>query len=286
MDLKYFLLIIVAIYFLSSFVNVVHISTLPSTQQEELKQRSKFRSEYLSSHLKEEKPNPPSTFDFEENVWIKNNDLYAATQKNSRDYKRDYFDLEKLDMKLPTGNELYILLKSEYIDSTLDQANYRFNLVNLPVNTRIPTASTVSLDKPYEKLIRKDIMQWNNIFPIYYKIDKNLIKLGGLKLTYVADTDSEFIVDAYVKLIYMDRPLCFKVHYYGRKERGADFLNGERNSFMIKLIRLQPILTSEYNDQVAPSGRTDGDIGPFMSMRDNMAYVDEYNKSHKGAVGI
>jgi len=295
MRLIYFSLVVIAIYFISSLVNVVHINTLPPQQQEELNQRLKFRSDYLSSHLKDKTgqkeedshaQQTPQSLDFEQNVWIRNNDLYSATQKNSRDYKRDYFDLEKLDMKLPTGNELFILLRSEYIDSTQDQANYRFNLINLPVTTRIPTASTASLDRKYEKLLRKDILQWNNVFPIYYKLNKELIDLKGFKLTYVAETETEFVLDAVIKLTYMKKPMCFKVHYYGRLERGADFLNGERESYILKLVRLQPITTAEYNEQVSPKDRPDGDIGPFMSMRDQMAYVDQYNKSHSGAVGI
>lgn len=294
MRLIYFLLIVMSVYFITKMINVVHVDSLPDDQRRELRERSKFRSDYLSNHLKLKKDQDESKtiqiqsdsvplkegFTFEQNAWIKNTDIYSSSQKNSRNYKKDYFDMSTSTiMELPRANELFILIRSEYIDTTYSNNKYKFNLANLPVTSRTPSTSTYHSDKKYIKLVKREIMMWNNIFPKYYNTDKDLIQIKDFKPTYIAETEYEFVLKADVKLVYRMRSMHFRIEYYGQLIKGLDFINGEKNTYDMKLIGIDAITKSDFDSQLRPNQR--GNISSFITMEEQLKYVDAVNKSHK-----
>ena len=306
-NLLYFLIVVVAIYFVTTMINVVHVSTLPPTQQAELAARSKFRSDYLNNFLRVEESNPPKEnfasinnpsgtladqsdrrafaqsdgFTFEQNVHIKNTDLYSSAQIDSRDYKIDYFDLDgKQPMDLPTANDLFILIRSEYIDTTYANDKYKFNLMNLPTRPHVPNATTSRTDKKYIDLVRRDILLWNNLFPRYYHTNRQLIKIKEIKPTFINETDAEFVLKADIKLGYQSRSMHFRVEYYGQRNKALDFLNGETDTYVLKLLSIRPMTKTEFDADPDPSNLDP--TAPFVTMQAQMIYVDKVNKLHQG----
>lgn len=279
MKIFYFLLVILAIYFIMTRIDVVHINTLPHTQQSELQNRSKFRSHLLDNYVKSDSnANQIEHFAFKENEYLKNTELYSAKQFNSPDYKHDYFDLYTTPMTLPTANDLFILLRSEYIDSTYANNKYKFNITNLPTTNRYPNMDTTAEDKKYIKQIKHDIMSWNNLFPKYYHTNKRLIIIKSIKLIFIKETEFEFVVQAIVKLSYRNRLMHFQVEYYGQINRTDDILNGVGNTTTIKLVGLIPMSRSDFDIQ--PDSMYQEARSPFISMDEQLKYVNKINQMH------
>ncbi len=280
----YFLFIVIAIYYIITKINVVHVNTLPFKQKKELRKRSKFRSMIVDNHVRCDNENESTKpaeepVTFKENELLKYTDIYSASGKNTRDYKHDYFDFLSEPIELPGANDLYILLRSEYIDTEYIRNKYRFNITNQPVTSRYPNKYTISQDKKYLSKIKKDIRSWNNIFRKYYHTDKKLIDILDIKLIFITETDFEFVIQGMIKLSYKNKTMHFRINYYGQINKTDDFLNGGTNTYMLQLYNLQPISKSEFDskiDAVNLEERT-----PFMSMEDQMTYVDKINKTHQ-----
>jgi len=291
MKLLYFLLIVLIIYFITTQINVVHINTLPQNQQNELRNRSEFRSHLLDNYIKcdspidqLDRPNPVEHFEFKENEFLKNTELYSARQYNSRNYKHDYFDMNGRPIELPNANDLFILLRSEYIDSTYANNKYKFNITGLPVTSRYPNKNTIKPDKKYVSVIKRDIMSWNNLFPKYYHTDKRLITIQDIKPIFIMETEFEFVVQAIVKLSYRNKSMHFRVEYYGQINRTDDILNGPSDTYTIRLVGLKPISKSDFDIQPDPNNQEER--GPFISMDSQLKYVDKINQMHKAETNI
>lgn len=321
MKLLYFLLIILIIYYVGTKINVVHIDTLPISQQTELKSRSKIRSMIMDNHIKEklDKKNrcennfnmkmpdhkvvekmtnlnddgsvfgsnssSSSKFTFKENELLKNADLYSANGKHTRDYKHDYFDLlSEPHLKLPEPHELYILLRSEYMDTEYNRNQYRFNITGQPTTSRYPNANTVIPDKRYVKQIRKDMMSWNNLFPKYYDVKKKLIEIVDIKLIFITETDFEFVIQGMVKIKYRGKFMHFRFEYYGQINRTDDFINGGTDTYTLQLSSLKPMSKSEFESQL--DGKYLDEKSSFVTIDSQMKYVDKINKLHQKEMGL
>lgn len=311
MKLFYFLIIVLIIYFIATRINVVHITTLPETQQKELNKKSKFKSRLSDIYIEQDQSGetvpkevePSNTtsyfvgkntpqiehFTASEEKLLDNESVYSGSQFNSRNYKRDYYDLTPTDvcskLALPNMNDLFILLRSEYIDTTYAQNKYKFNSINLPVTNRYPNKNTIILDKKYTSAIKADIMSWNDLFPKYYDLNEKLIIVKDIKLIFIMETEFEFVIQAIVKLSYRHKPMFFKVQYHGSVNKTDDILNGQSDTqYELKLIELTPVAESEFTSQPNPNNQAEQST--FVSMDQQLKYVDKINKMHKEETNI
>lgn len=305
MKLIYFLIILIAIYLIATQIKVTHVNSLPNPQKRELKERFRFRK-LLDNYVKtepevdfdadvngssgndlndfspneskmesESKPNllqPKPRATFQDNRMIGYTDKYSSEQFQSTNYKHNFYDFSGGNIELPNANNLYILIKSEYVD---DQ--YRFNVSGQPVTTRYPSKSLDHLDRKYIKHIRRDIEAWNELFYKYYQTNKQHIQVRGIKPIFVMETLNEFIIKVNVSLLYLGRSMHFQLLYYGQIERTDDFLDGSVDKYILQLVEIKPITKSEFDTQTMPNESP----SPFMSMNEQMEYVDRINQMHK-----
>jgi hypothetical protein len=284
MKLFYFLIVIAIIYFIATQIKVVHVDTLPNEHKTEVNNRSKIRSMLISNHLKDNKksknnsepetksvPVKKPSFTMEDDRLVGYTDEFSSEQFNSQNYKHDYYDLSGNPRVFPNISNLVFLIKSEYAD-----VDYRFNVPNQPVTMRYPNRNTSEQDAKYIKYIRRDIEQWNDLFKKYYQTDKKLIKINGIRLLFIRETTNDFVLTSNVSLSYLGKTLHCELTYYGQIERNDDFLNGATDMYTLQLVTIKPISKSEFNIQVEPN-----DEGPFMSMREQLDYVDRMNRIHQ-----
>jgi hypothetical protein len=288
MKLIYFLLIVLAIYLLATSINVVHINSMPAEHQAELKEKSKIRS-YLKNDNVECKSSttaPPlqENFDFKENEYLKNSELYSAKEYNSPNYKHDYFDLESRPIILPTANDLFILIRSEFIDSTYHNNKYKFNITGLPVTNRYPNKNTLKQDKKYVKKVTQQIDLWNNIFPRYYNTSDRLIQIKEIKPIFIMETDFEFVIQTLVRLLYRGKTMHFYVEYYGQINRTDDILNGVGDTYDLQLIGFKPVSKSEFDAQPFPTDREEPSA--FMPIAKQQEYAEKVNQMHRRETGL
>jgi hypothetical protein len=292
MKLIYFLLVVLAIYFIATSINLVHINSLGPKQQKELKEKSKFKS-YMANYVKcdsnesnklQENFEPKENFAFKENEYLKNSELYSAKQYNSPNYKHDYFDLLGRPIILPGANDLFILIRSEFIDSTYHNNKYKFNLMGLPVTNRYPNKNTLTLDKKYVKKVKQEINQWNNIFPRYYNTSEKLIHIQDIKPIFIMETDFEFVIQTLVKLLYRGKTMHFYVEYYGQINKTDDILNGAMDTYDLQLIGFKPISKKEYESQPFPADQEE--MSAFMPIEKQRELANKVKQMHINETGI
>lgn len=296
MKIMVFLIIIAIIYFIALQIKVVHIDTLPDKHRDKLKSRSKIRRMLLVNKLVPCKYDSQSQENIQqENIQQENfqqiggyTDRYELPVRVKLDvdnedtqklcYKKDSQQTDRLWIKsLPDATNLIELIKNEFMD-----LGYRFNVANLPVTTRQSNTSTLKLDKKYLKHVRNNIESWNDIFDSYCKGDKKIITIKGIRPIFVMETDHEFIIKVLVKIFYQDRSMHLELTYYGEMDRKDDFDNWGCDSYIIQLVTIRPIVKTEYDQIVGDRNVQESEhSGPFMSMKDQMAYVDHVNKMHR-----
>ena len=251
----------------------------------ELKNRSKFKSMLLHSHIKcdqnkiilddNKNVSDDNKITFRDNKTIGYTDKYSSEEFQSTDYKHNFYDFSGGNIELPNASNLLILIKSEYVD---DQ--YRFNVSNQPVTTRYPNSNTCVIDGKYIKHIKRSIQSWNELFYKYYQTNEQLLVVKDIKLFFVLETLNEFIIKANVSLLYLGKTLHLQVSYYGEIERTDDFLNGQTDKYVLQVTEVRPITKTEFGEKIIPA-TSQSDTWPFMSMYDQMKYVDRINKLHQ-----
>lgn len=314
MKILYFLIIIAIIYFFALQIKVVHIDALPNEYRDKLASKSKIREMFFvnnlvsceNDHLKSYDENQQENFQqigghdnrYELPVRVKLDLDNADTQKlcykqnhnsshesilnqnkiNSKyDNQQDPYQTNILWLKsLPDATNLIELIKNEYMES-----KYRFNVANLPVTTRYSNASTLKLDKKYIKHVRNNIKSWNEIFNSFCKGNKKIIIISGIRPIFIMETDHEFIIKVLVKIYYQNRSMHLELTYYGEIDTKDDFDNWGSDSYIIQLTSLRPIIKTEYEQNIRAMDAQEIDrSGPFLSMKDQMEYVDQINKMH------
>jgi hypothetical protein len=267
MKLIYFLIIVIIIYFFVIQITVVHIDTIPDKQRNELNKRSELKSMLLSNHIK----CVPNQTTLSDDKLVGYNNKYSSEEFQSTNYKNNYYDLSGGYLRLPKMDELYILIRSEYVD---DQ--YRFNIPNQPVTTRYPNKYSFAIDKKFLKHVRDDIEGWNELFYKYYQTNEQYIKVVSLKPVYIMETQNEFVTTVNSCISYINKNMYYKLTYYGIIDRNDDFLNGLSDQYTLQLLNIIPISKSEFEVIV-----TDNDDGPYMTMNEQLQYVDRMNRLHK-----
>ena len=141
--------------------------------------------------------------------------------------------------------------------------SYKFNIPNLPVQTSTSTSTSTSFQfqtKKYTKKINSDMSQWQ-------KITKCKIHIQKINILMVVYTDVEAIITANAYLFCENKPLCVELKYYFRTEQPDEFDREEIS--IIQLIEITPMKRKKIN------------YSPFISMKDQMAYVNSVDTKHK-----
>jgi len=289
MKLIYFIVIILVIYFIASQIRVIHIDKLSPEKKTELNNRSKARSMLIQNYIKEENVDnagsiSKSGFQFPDNRLVGLTDKYSSEQFQSTNYKRNFQDLTGGYIELPNASNLLFLIESEYIDDqyAFGDGQYVFNITNQPVTTRNPNRHTIDQDAKYLKHIKKDIESWNELFYKYFQINDQMIFVRELKPQFIMETTNEFVIQLMASIIYRRKSLHFNMTYYGQIDRADDFLNGMTDVYTLQLINIKPIPKSDFDLVPKPFDRTEEE-GPFISMKDQMKYVDRINRMHRDA---
>ncbi len=258
MKLLLFLIIILIIYLLAINIKVVHTSTMPIVEKKEVEDRHKIRKMLTNNHIK--------TFDnYDDQQTFNYQQIEKFTPIIAPDHKND---------KLPTAKKLLSMIKSEFlIDS------YLFNIANLPVTTRHPSSDSVMKDKKYKKYIEKSIEEWNEI------LDDNYLSIKYISLFFIKETASEFVIMSNNKLLYQNKSLHLQTTFYGTFNKNDDFINGGSDTWTLQLVDIKPITKTDFDSSLNLSkkwiGADSQNYGPFMSMAEQMTYVNKINKMHQ-----
>lgn len=278
MKLAYFILIVIVIYAIASQIKVVHVDSLPDDHRQELNDRKTVRSMLVNNYIKESKPQmdskPKSSIQLEDDRLNGLLDKYSSEQFQSTDYKRNHQDLTGGLPILPNASNLLYLIRSEYVD---DQ--YKFNTPNLPVTTR-NNGMRNPTDGKYLKFIKRDIDGWNELFYKYFQSNKKYLLVREIRILFVRETEDEFFITVNVSMLYRDRTIHFQLTYYGQKLRSDDFLNDPVDEFNLQLVDIKPIPRGDFEVTYEPSD-LNGLSQPYMSMADQMKYVDRIRRMHQ-----
>lgn len=266
MKLLLFLIIVLVIYLIAINIKVVHTSTLPIIDKKELEDRQKIRQMLTTRHIKscenDEKINEIIKKPKIENFSLVNKQLSASPKYYIPGHKTN----------LPVGSKLLSMIKSEFLSES-----YTFNFANLPVTTRYPNSDSMRKDNIYKKYITKSIEEWNDVFNGDHKT-KNYLLVKNISLLFIKETENEFVIVSNIKLLYLNKSLHLQTTFYGKINRNDDFINGGFDTWILQLVDIKPIKKAEYNSSINQSNSWSG---PFMSMTEQMAYVDKINKMHR-----
>lgn len=308
-----FLIIIAVIYFIALQIKVVHTDTLPKEYHDKFSSQSQMKdiqckknlldAEYRAEENYQENFQPITQDTNQENHFpIFHSDQSLGGQEIGGYINRyelpvrvkldiDNADTQKLCHKtikpcskenplwlrsLPDATNLVELVKNEFMDP-----KYRFNIASLPVTTRYSNTHTYKLDKKYLKHVRNNIKSWNEIFDSYCKGDHNLITIREIKPIFVMETDHEFVIKVCAKILYQEKTMHLELTYYGEMDKKDDFIDWGCDTYIIQLLAIRPVIKSEYNHTIEAINAQPESNGPFMSMKDQMTYVDRINKMHQ-----
>ena len=261
MKLLLFLVIIIIIYFVMTKINVIHVDSLPPKQRDELNHKNKIKNMLLTNYIMfddEQQNYEPKKNKFQEN--------FSQMIDKSKINLRKKFNQQNQNYLMPL--ELLNKIKSEYLDR-----RHQFNFANLPVTTRYPNKNTFDQDKKYLKHITNNINEWNYIFGS----NKKMIVLKDIKPIFIMETSDEFWIKANVQLLYQKKTLHLQLTYFGQIEKSDDFLNGGNDVYILQLVAMKPISKTEFDQTIKSANENTGE---FMTMDEQLAYVDKINKIH------
>ena len=272
MKLAYFIIIVIIIYAVASQIKVVHVESLPAIHKQEVDKRSKIRSMLVNNNIKEENPSSKKlTEDKLEGLL----DKYSSEQFQSTDYKRNRQDLTGGLPVLPNSSNLLYLIRSEYVDE-----QYKFNMANLPVTTRNNSGKPNATDRKYLKFIGRDIDGWNELFYKYFQSTGKYLHTRDIKILFIRETEDEFFLTVNVFMLYLKRTIHFQLTYYGQKLRSDDIINEPDDEYNLQLVDIKPIPKSDFDVTYEPRDVAESSH-PFMSMADQMTYVDRIRRMHQ-----
>lgn len=280
MKLIYFIIVILIIYFIATQIQCMHLNSMPIDKQIEINKKHQIKSIVSPTGVIDYSIKRPIHIGtktipiFEDNQFIGHTDKYLSEQFQSTNYKQNYWDLTEDKIELPNASNLFVLIRSEYVDE-----KYAFNIPNQPVTTRYPNRNTLHADSKYLQHIKKDINSWNELFYKYYQTYQNILQVKSITPIFVMETLNEFVITVNVSLIYLGKTIHFQLTYYGQIDKNDDFFNGATNKYYLQLVNIKPITKSEYRLQPNPMNN-DTDC-PFMSMKEQLQYVDRINKLHR-----
>lgn len=285
MKLIFFIIFIIIAYIILSKLNILHIESLPDNEKTEAKTRAEVKKMLVGNHIPAK-----SHSEYVENRLESNLQRYSSEQFDSNDYTNNYWELAGSIPKpiidneinpagLPNASNLLELIRSEYQDD-----DYRFNLANLPVTSHVPNKNTIASDRKFMTAVERDIYSWNKLFQKYYGIEKKLIKVKELRSSFIQQTADEFMIVLYASLMYLNRSIHFKLQYYGQILRNDEFLNNPTTEYPLQLVDIQPIKKVDFNQ--TPVAKSVAEENPFLSMSEQLAYVDRINELHLDERGV
>jgi hypothetical protein len=148
-------------------------------------------------------------------------------------------------------NDFIKKIERKYVDK-----EYLFNASSSPI-----VENDDNTDK-YLKYIRKDIRQWGSELVI---ID--------LKVKNTIQTDSEFVIRIDGKFMYGLEMACVRMKYYGIIQEQDDIQNPKA------VCELQLISIFKISDRIFQEEPQK--VKPFMTMSEQLAYVNKINELHK-----
>jgi len=165
---------------------------------------------------------------------------------------------------LPYPLDLISLIKEEY---GTDQ--YKFNNVNLPVSFKYNDDDPI-----YISHILQDMRSWNRLFPKYYDTNRQLLAVNAIHITSIQQTEAEFIIHATASLTYLSRTMHVKVIYYGEIIRTDNILSNDTDTYILHLIDIKAIRKNDFGTKIY-------EPDPFLTMKDQLSYVERINYMHK-----
>uniref|UniRef100_A0A6C0LTK6 Uncharacterized protein n=1 Tax=viral metagenome TaxID=1070528 RepID=A0A6C0LTK6_9ZZZZ len=252
------------VYYFVTYIEVKHIDSLSEIHRNELLSRNKIRSMLINNHLRD----IPSGY-FEDNKLLGYIDKYSSEQFQSTNYKHNYYDFTGEPIELPNASNLLMLIKSEFMDE-----QYRFNIPNQPVTTRYPCYESYKKDSKLLKQLRLEVESWNVLFYKYYQTNEKLIQIKDIKMVFIQETQHEFIVKVNIALSYLYKSMHYQLTFYGQIDKTDDIINNPIEQYTLQLINIIPIMKSEYFSDIENET-------PFLTMQDQLKYVDKINKLHQ-----
>lgn len=200
---------------------------------------------------------------------VPNNVKYPKKINNyGYDFKEFTKNLLSSDANLPSTNKLISMIKSAYLDK-----QFKFNIANQPVTSRQGSMDPYS-DKKYIEYIKKNIANWNEIIPQKTNSNSKIISPKDVKIIFVKETEREFYIKTNTEIIYQKKPIYFELAFYGQIEKSYDFFKDSNDTYIIQLVEMCELKT-KYNDNHSKI------ITPFMSMDEQLAYVNKVHALHK-----
>lgn len=259
MKLLLFLIIIVVIYFIATQIKVVHLDTLPTDKKKELNDRLKMRTMLLSNHVKLSEPDKSKS----RSKSNSNSNLRSKSNSNLRSNLNSNSNANFLH-----ATELLDLIKSEHLNT-----KYQFNAATLPSTTKYINRDNMQTVKRHIKYITSNILEWNNL------LDSELLSVRQIIPVLIVETHDEFIIKVYVELLYLNKTLHLRMSYYGQIIRTDDFINDGKDVFVLQLIEINPISGADFISNITAATGRNNDT--FITMNDQLAYVDMVNLQHK-----
>lgn len=164
----------------------------------------------------------------------------------------------------PYPLDLVNLIKEEY---GTDQ--YRFNDANLIVSYKYNDNNTV-----YTNRILREMNSWNRLFPKYYDTNKILLIVNGVNVVSIQETEADAVVTAVGSYNYLSRTMHVKMIFYVEILRTDDILTNGQSTYILHLIDIKPVRKEEYDKKIYHAD-------PFMTMADQLSYVERINYMHK-----
>ena len=276
MKIILFLLIIVVIYLLATRIKIVHSNTLSNEEKKELDDRNKIRSMLMSNHIRCTTPKSLEKFgqiDSEEYSINSDSARNTSSKNNTMLIEKN----KQLSVPKESANKLLDMIRSEFLDT-----QYFFNMASQPSTTRCPNKNTIKKDKKYIKHIENNIKEWNNFLSASCNDNQSSntkpIDVIEIKPISIEETNDEFIVIANAKLFYLYKTLHLQLTYYGKIERTDDFLNGGTDTYILQLTNIKPISKNDFSQSIIAANNY---TGPFITMDEQMAYVNKIKEMHE-----
>ena len=258
MKLIPFLIIVLIVYFV-----VIQIMNAHNKTRYEKYNRSIIKHMEPFKPIKKKSMNIPSKRE-KVNKTINFNCLKKKIKK--QDFDNEWMTINRSDVPSMGKTGIYLLnkIKDTYLDS-----QYYFNDATLPVTSRSPNKNTARIDKKYLHHIKQNINNWNESFDQYGQA----FVVKDIKPIFIQETENEFVIQSNVMIYYKYHMIYLDLTFYGQIERSDDFLNGGSDIYIIQLVSAKLVSESKYHSAVKK-------YQPFLSMEENMKYVDRINKMH------
>ncbi|AVL94728.1 hypothetical protein ma342 [Moumouvirus australiensis] len=157
--------------------------------------------------------------------------------------------------------------------------NYSCDIIFNPANNPIIQTSDNFNDilKGVSKRLKKDINFWNyKLLKFHFKTKINILDMIPYKIN---QTSNEFIMEIIIYTKIQCQDSFFKIIYYGSINKDLNFFSNDlSNKYIIQFVELS-LLTKEMYQNMSQNIKLNEN--PFMTMNEQMEYVNKINKLHQ-----